>query len=107
MTVEHLDSEVRIPYDEAALLSNNPQQLADYIKELVITLQDLIEKITTIANYSIDLFDGNALYSKLKNTDGTYPLNTWRLIQVGNDWERQVQLTLGTWTFAGAFENPI
>lgn len=107
MTIEHLDSEVRIPFDEQAIRSNNPEQLSDYIRELVITLQDLIEKITVISNYSVDLVDGSALYSKLKNADGSYPLGTWRLTQVDDDWQRQVQLTLGIWTFAGSFEVPV
>jgi len=105
--VERLDFEVRIPYDEEALRSEDPARLAAYMLELVKTLQELLEKINMVANYSVDLFDGEALYSKLKNPDGNYPLNTWRLIQVENNWQRQVQLTINNWTFAGAFEPPV
>ena len=105
--LEHLDTDVQLPYDEEALKSDNPVRIANYLLELVKTLQELLEKMTVISNYAVDLIDGEAIYSKLKNADGSYPVGTWRLIQVGNNWERQVQLTLGTWTFAGDFERPV
>ncbi len=105
--VERLDPDVRIPYDEAALRSDDPARLAEYVLELVKTLQELLEKITVSTNYSTDLFDGEALYSKLKDSNGDYPIGAWRLIQVGEEWQRQVQLTIGTWSFAGSFEVPV
>ncbi len=107
MTIEKLDSDVEIPYDEEVILSGDPARLAEYLLDLVKTLQDLLEKITTVANFNVDLDDGEAIYSKLKNADGNYPLNTWRLIQIDKDWVRQVQLEIGTWTTAGSFEVPI
>lgn len=105
--IEHLDPDVRLPFDEEALLSGDPVQVTDEQRKLVKTLQELLEKITIISNYAVDLIDGEAIYSKLKNPDGSYPLGTWRLIQVGDNWERQVQLVLGTWTFAGYFGLPV
>ncbi len=105
--LEHLDTDVRIPYDEEALLSGDPVRIADYQRQLVKTLQELLEKITVMANLVLDVADGEAVYSKLKLADGSYPLGTWRLIQVGDNWERQVQQVLGVWTFAGDFERPI
>ena len=109
MTVklEHLDAEVQLPYDEEALLSGDKNRIADEWLELVKTLQELLEKITVVANYALDLYDGEAIYSKLKLADGSYPLGTWRFIQVGDNWERQVQLVLGVWTFAGYFGLPV
>ena len=107
MTVERIDTDVKIPFDEDALLSGDPAKIADEWRELVKTLQDLLEKITVAANYALDLVDGEAIYSKLKNTDGSYPIGTWRLIQVGDNWERQVQLVVGAWTFAGYFGLPV
>ena len=107
MTLERIDTDVKIPYDEDALLSGDPTKIADEWRELVKTLQELLEKITVAANYALDLVDGEAIYSKLKNADGSYPLGTWRLIQVGDNWERQVQLVFGTWTFAGYFGLPV
>lgn len=104
--LEHLDSEVRIPFDEQALLSGNPAQLSDYIRELVVTLQDLLEKITTISNYAIDLMDGEAIYYALKSSDGTYPDGTWRRIQVGDNLEDQVKID-GTWTIVQRRERPV
>jgi len=107
MTLERIDTDVKIPFDEDALLSGDPAKIADEWRELVKTLQGLLEKITVAANYALDLVDGEAIYSKLKNADGSYPIGTWRLIQVGDNWERQVQLVLGTWTFAGYFGLPV
>ena len=105
--LQHLDTDVRIPYDEEALKSGDPVRLAEYVLELVKTLQERMEEFVTVANYAVDLLDGEAIYSNLKLADGSYPLGTWRFIQVGDNWERQVQLTLGVWTFAGDFERPL
>ena len=105
--LEHLDTEVRLPYDEEALLSGDKNRIADEWLELIKTLQELLEKITVVSNYTLDLYDGEAIYSKLKLADGSYPIGTWRFIQVGDNWERQVQLVLGEWTFAGDFGRPI
>jgi len=105
--ITHLDPDVQLPFDEEALLSGDPVQITDEQRKLVKTLQELLEKITIISNYAVDLIDGEAIYSKLKNPDGSYPLGTWRLIQVGDNWERQVQLVLGEWEFAGYFGLPV
>lgn len=105
--IEKIDVDLQIPYDEEALLSGDPARIADYQLQLVKTLQELLQKIAEVTNYAVDLFDGEAIYSQLKSADGSYPLGTWRLIQIGNNWERQVQLILGVWTFAGDFERPI
>jgi len=95
-----------LPFDEEALLSGDPVRITDEQRKLVKTLQELLEKINVVSNYAVDLVSGEAIYSKLKNPDGTYPIGTWRLIQVGDNWERQVQLVLGEWTFAGYFGLP-
>jgi len=106
MTLERIDPEVKLPFDEDILLHGDRIQRTEEQRKLVKTLQDLLEQITVAANYALDLIDGEALYSKIKNPDGTYPIGTWRLIQVGDNWERQVQLALGVWTFAGYFGLP-
>ena len=74
--LEKLDTDVRIPFDEEALLSGDPTRTADYLLELVKTLQELFEKITVVSNYAIDLIDGEAIYYALKSSDGTYPNGT-------------------------------
>lgn len=107
MPIERIDPDVMIPFDEEALLSGDKVKIAEEWRELVKTLQELFEKITIAANYALDLVPGDAIYSKVKNPDGTYPLGTWRLIQVGDNWERQVQEFLGEWRFAGKFTLPI
>lgn len=104
--LEHLDTDVRIPFDEEALVSGNPVRITDYMLELVKTLQELLEKITTVANYAIDLVDGEAIYYALKQSDGTYPDGTWRSIQVGDNLEQQVKID-GIWTKAHERERPV
>lgn len=105
--IERLETDVRLPYDEEALLSGDKNRIADEWLELIKTLQELLQRITIVSNYALDLYDGEAIYSKLKSPDGNYPIGTWRFIQVDDNWERQVQLVLGEWTFAGDFERPV
>jgi len=104
--LEHLDTDVKIPFDEEALLSNDPVRIADYQRELVKTLQELLENLTTVANYAVDLVDGEAVYYSLKGSDGTYPNGTWRSIQVGDNLEQQCKIA-GTWTMVQRRERPI
>ena len=103
--LEKLDVEVRLPYDEEALLSGDPVRIAEEWLELVKTLQELLEKITVASNYALDLVDGEAIYYALKQSDGTYPNGTWRRIQVGDNLEDQVKIA-GTWTFAQRRKRP-
>jgi len=103
--LERLDTNIRIPYDEDALRSGNPVRVAEYLLELVKTLQGLLEKITDATNYAIDLTDGEAVYFDLKQADGTYADGTWRRMQVGDNLEDQVKIN-GTWTQVQVRERP-
>ncbi len=94
--LEKLDTEVRIPYDEEAIMSKDPVRIAEYLLELVKTLQELLEKLTVISNYSVDLATGEAAYYALPQDDGTYPEGTWRRIQVGDNLEDQKKIA-GAW----------
>lgn len=105
-TLERIDPDLKIPWDEEAVLSGKPEQLADYLLQLVKTLKDLLERITEVANYGIDSNDGEAVYVGTKNLAGEYPDGTWRFIKNGDNLERQVKIS-GTWTGAGDFERPI
>ena len=104
--LEKLDIDFKIPYDEVALLSKNPVRIAEYMLELAETLQLLLERITTVANFGLDLFDGEAVYYAIRDSDGEYPDGTWRRIQVGDNLEDQVKIN-GTWTQAQIRERPI
>lgn len=104
--LEHLDTDVRLPYDEEVLKSGDPVRIADYQRELVKTLQDILEKLTTVANYAVDLVDGEAVYYSLKDSDGNYPDGTWRSIQVGDNLEQQCKIA-GTWTMVQRRERPV
>ena len=74
--------------------------------ELVKTIQDLLEKITVISNYTIELAPGGAIYYALKLEDGTYADGTWRTLQVGNNLEVQVKIA-GVWTMQKTSERPL
>lgn len=104
--LKKLDTQVRLPYDEEALLSGDKSRVAEEWLELVKKLQELLEKITIISNYSVDLVDGEAVYYALKLEDGTYANGTWRRIQVGNNLEDQVKIA-GIWTRAQVRERPV
>lgn len=107
MSIERIDPDVTIPFDEEAILTGDPVKLAEEWRELIKRLQEILEVMTVATNYVLDLIPGDAVYSKVKNPDGNYPLGTWRLKQVGDNWERQVQEVLGVWTYAGQFGLPI
>lgn len=104
--LEKLDTDVKLPFDEDALKSGDPVRVADYIRELVKTLQELLGPITEISNYSVDLVDGEAIYYALQSADGTYPNGTWRSIQVGDNLELQVKIA-GIWTMQKTSERPV
>lgn len=91
-TLERLDPDFRIPYDEPALESIDPKA-AGYLLELVKTLQALLEKITTVANYGLDSYDGEAFYLGTKNANGSYPTGTWRIIKVDSSLQFQEKVS--------------
>lgn len=104
--LEHLDTDVRIPYDEEALKSGDPVRTADYLLELVKTLQELLENITIASNYAIDLVDGEYLYFGLKGSDGEYPDGVWRRGRDGDDLVEQVKIS-GNWVEVQRRERPV
>ena len=91
--LERLEPDIRIPYDEDALLSGNPVRQAEYLLELVKTLQELLKQLVTISNYMVDLSDGEAVYIGIKNSSGEYPDGTWRIINVSGALEIQKKIS--------------
>lgn len=104
--LEHLDTDIRLPLDEEALKSGNPIRMYDYMLELVKALQERLEEITVISNYTVDLVDGEAVYYGLKSSDGTYADGTWRRIRVGDNLEDQVKIA-GEWVLVQRRERPV
>lgn len=105
MSIDKLDEQVRLPYDEQALLSGDPKRMEDYMRQLVKTLQQLHERIVQVANLSVDLSDGSALYLGLKDSTGDYPNGTWRFIKVGTNLELQKKMS-GSWAQVHVSEEP-
>ena len=110
-TIERVDTTIKIPFDEDALLSGNPVLQAGAIFDIVKVLQELLEQITTVTNFNVDSFDGEAQYYALPDANGIYFEGTWRRIQVGDNLEDQVLLDgdsiTGTWTQAQVRERPL
>jgi len=109
--VNRLDKETGLPFDEDAFLSGNKARTASYMLELIKVLEERFENIVTIVNFLVDLSDGEAVYSKLKGSDGEYSDGTWRIISaVAADvtadranavGDRMIQRKVdGTWTTA-------
>jgi len=102
MSIDKIRLEVDLPYDEEAIKSRDPVQLADYMRELVGTLNEILQEIAAASNLTIDLVNGAAVYYALKDKNGAYPEYTWRRIQVGDNLEDQILIggdsLSGTWT---------
>lgn len=104
--IERLDSDVRLPFDEDALRSGEPAELTDYLRRLVKTLQELLEKITIVANSGVDSNDGEYVYFGLKGSDGEYPNGVWRRGRSGDNLVDQVKID-GTWNTVHTRERPV
>jgi len=93
IVIEKLEEDVQLPFDEVALRSEDPQKLVEYILVLVKSLQEILGQITVVANYGVDLNDGDALYFGLKDSTGVYPIGMFRWIQVDNTAQLQEKVT--------------
>ena len=109
MTIERIDEPVRLPRFESAILSGQPEALNDGIKVFTDELEKILQLLIDQGNSSINLNDGDAVYSRDKESDGQYPLGTWRHRQFGNNFIREVltDRAADTWTQAGAEEPAI
>lgn len=110
MSIEKIDADTRLPFEEDVLLGGDQQKITEYFFDLVETLQSILDNVIVAANFSLDLTDGDAVYYALKDANDNYPVGTWRRIQVGDNLEDQVLLggdsTTGTWTMAQTRERP-
>ena len=110
MSIIKIGKDIELPYDEIAILSGDPQRLADYLRELVKVNEEYLKDIVSATNLGIDLVSGDAVYYALKDKDGNYPVYTWRRLQVGDNLEDQIltggDSTSGTWTTVYTRERP-
>ena len=105
-TIERLERDFKLFHDEEAILSGAPEQLNSYLLEFLKQLQEILERITDVANFGIDTSDGEAIYIGTKDLAGEYPDGTWRFIKNGDNLKRQVKI-LGTFEEAGTWQRPI
>ena len=67
------DTDIKLPLDEQALRSDNPNEVAEYIIKLVMTLNELLRSIADVGNLEIDISDDTnlAVTSPITLTDDT------------------------------------
>ncbi len=97
MTVIDLPK-VNIPYYEAQITSGDPQQLNDWVRDLVKVLQEFADSTTERIN--LQLTASNADVSHWGSLDelGEWKDGTWRLIRINeNDFQLQKKIN-GTFT---------
>ena len=105
--VERIDLDTVLPWDEEAIKSGDPARMAEYMLELTEALQEIISSVASIANAAVTLVTSTENYYDLPDEFGDYPIGTWRRVQVGDNLEDQVQLTLGVWTTGHVRERPV
>lgn len=105
--IERIDLDLKLPWDEEAIKSGDPNRTADYLLELTEALQAVIGNIASIANASVTIITSTEKYYDVPDENGDYPLGTWRRVQVDDNLEDQVQLTQDVWTTAHTRERPV
>ena len=96
--IDKVNTEVTLPYWPTYILSGDPNELDEYLRILLKSLQDIQDSIVTAVNFGIDLSDTNTRYFGTKNTSGVYPDGTWRITKIdSDDFEVQKKID-GTWT---------
>lgn len=111
MTIERLDTDVRLPIEELQRIGDKvAPELREYLFTLVKTLQEILSENAEVTNLGVALNDGDAIYYALPDGNAVYPKGTWRRIQVGDNLEDQVLLggdsLSGTWTMAQRRKRP-
>ncbi len=109
MTINRIDEPVLLPRIESAILSDDPQAFNDAFREFTNRLEEILRLLIDQVNTFADTDDDGVKYSQGKETDGQYPLGTWRHRQSGDNFIREVlkDRANDTWTEAGAEEPAI
>lgn len=106
MTIRRIDQDITLPFEEEAILSRDPARLAAFLKRFKNELERQLEANRDTTNLLVDNTDGVGLYSRAKDSTGQYPIGTWRLVQDGDNWVREVltDINADTWTLAGRWK---
>jgi hypothetical protein len=84
MTIELIEG-IRIPYYEKQILSGEPDQLNDWARDLVSSLQEWADTITSVTNQQLNASNSDAVYWGSIGSDGDWLDGTWRLIKINDD----------------------
>ena len=84
MTIESVEG-IRIPYYENQILSGEPQQLNDWARDLVQSLQTWADTITSATNQQLNMSNSDAVYWGSIDGTGDWVDGTWRLIKIDDD----------------------
>jgi len=81
MSIERLDEEIILPYNQEAILSKDRERLNEYIKQFIGDLERFrLREIHERLNLLIDLTGAGAIfYLGTKDSTGDYPNGTWRI----------------------------
>ena len=96
--IDRVNEDVSLPYWPDYILSGDPNELDEYFKILIKSLQDIQDAIVTTVNLGVDLSDTDIRYFGTTDINGDYADGDWRIIKVGSDDFEIQKLISGTWT---------
>ena len=96
--IDRVNEEVDLPYWPSHILSGDPNQLNEYFRILLKSLQDITDEIITVVNLGVDLDDTDVRYFGTKDSSGDYADGDWRIIKVSSDDFELQKLISSIWT---------
>ena len=84
MSIETVE-DIKIPYYEKQILSGEPEQLNDWARDLVKSLQTWADTITSATNQQLNMSNSDAVYWGSIDGTGDWVDGTWRLIKIDDD----------------------
>ena len=96
MTVINLPK-VNIPYYEAQIISGDPQQLNDWVRDLVKVLQEFADNTTERVNLQLLASNVDVAHFGSQDELGEWIDGTWRLIRISEDDFQLQKRVSGEW----------
>lgn len=90
--------ELKVPLYETHILSKDPQQLLDWARDLVQSLQIWADQITNITNQQLNASNADAIYFGTLDENGEWKIGTWRYIKIADDdFQLQKKIDVDEW----------
>ena len=84
MTIQTVEP-LRVPLYETQILSKKPEQLLDWARDLVQSLQIWSDQITDATNQQLNQDNSDATYWGSIDGNGEWVDGTWRMIKIADD----------------------